>query len=72
MGSEGIVMKSLTVASATYLSYVIGKTAWTKKVNGSTSDQANRVGLYAAAGGALLSAVGVGAVSAIVKSLRGR
>ena len=72
MDSQGIVTRSAAVASAAYLAYVAGMTAWSKKVNGSTREQANRVGWYSAAAVATVGVLTSGLVTTAIRSLRAR
>ncbi len=72
MDSQGIVTRSVAVASAAYLAYVAGTTAWSKKVNGSTKEQANRVGLYSAAVTTVVGVVTSGLITTAIRTLRAR
>ncbi len=72
MDSQGIMTRSAAVASAAYLAYVVGMTAWSKKVRGSNSEQASRVGLYSAAAVAAVGVFTSGLVTTAIRSLRVR
>ena len=70
MDSQGIMTRSAAVASAAYLAYVAGMTTWSKKVNGSTKEQASRVGWYSAAAVATVGVLTSGLLTTAIRSLR--
>ena len=72
MDSQGIVTKSAAVVSAAYLAYVVGQTAWSRKVKGATTEHSKLIGMYSAGAVALVGVIGSGLLTKAIRSLRGQ